>query len=222
MTPTVSYLQQKFAEYNKLIFGNELPPIDIVLTKAKGYVGRVVYTPARLAGLISGKSKRLEISVYRDLPEREVEDTLIHEMIHYYIHHKKLKDTSIHGAIFKKMMMDINLRHGRHITISKRVKREEVYVDNKKKLHYICVSTFRDGHRGITVCAKTRIFDIHRDLKHADVIKSIEWWGSTDPFFNRYPNSQTAKVYQITEAELREHLKDAVPLVCDGRVIKPK
>ena len=212
MIPNVTYLRQKFDEYNKLIFGNELPPINIVLTRAKSFGGKYVF----------GLYQAIEISIYRDLPEREVEDTLIHEMIHYYIHHKGLKDSSPHGHIFKQMMNSINIRHGRNITVSTKVKSDDNVDAQRITAHYICVSTFRDGHRGITVCAKTRIFDIHRTLKHADVIKSIEWWGSTDPFFNKYPNSQTAKVYQITETELNEHLKNAVPLVCDGRVIKPK
>jgi len=97
-----------------------------------------------------------------------------------------------------------------------------VIVEQKVKPHYVCVSTFNDGHKGITVCAKTRLFEIHRALTHANVISKVEWYGSTDVFFNKYPNSQTAKVYKVTEKELQEHLKNAVALVCDGRVIQPK
>lgn len=222
MIPTVAYLQQRFAEYNTQIFGGELPPIEITLTKAKRFEGKYVYGIKR--GLFVQKvvGRKIVISICRDLPEREVDDTLIHEMIHYYIHHKGLKDTSPHGKIFKKMMMDINIRWGRNLTISKKIKGDEVVVEQTKKPHYICISTFKDGHRGITVCAKTRLFEIHRVLTHANVIQSIEWWGSSDPFFNKYPNSQTAKVYNITPSELEQHLQDAVPLFCDGRVIKPK
>lgn len=205
-----------------MVFGGELPPIDITLSKARGFEGKYVY--GRRVGLLAKKivGRKIVISTYRDLPEREVEDTLIHEMIHYYIHHKGLKDTSPHGRIFKKMMVEINMRWGRNITISKRLKADDIVVDEKVKPHFICVSTFRDGHRGITVCAKTRIFEIHRILTNAQTIAQVEWWGSTDPFFNRFPNSQSAKVYKIVEAELEEHLRGAVPLVCDGQIIKPR
>jgi len=117
MIPTVAYLQQRFAEYNTQIFGGELPPIEITLTKAKRFEGKYVYGIKR--GLFVQKvvGRKIVISICRDLPEREVDDTLIHEMIHYYIHHKGLKDTSPHGKIFKKMMMDINIRWGRNLTI---------------------------------------------------------------------------------------------------------
>lgn len=44
----------------------------------------------------------------------------------------------------------------------------------------------------------------------------MEWYLSGDPFFGRYPRSTTPKIYRIAEAELSEHLKDAVRLRCDG------
>jgi len=50
------------------------------------------------------------ISTVIDLPEREVEDTILHEMIHYYILSNQMQDTSAHGEIFMRMMKDINVR----------------------------------------------------------------------------------------------------------------
>lgn len=46
-------------------------------------------------------------------------------------------------------------------------------------------------------------------------IKEMKWYGSFDPFFNRFPRAKTPKVYKITEEELSEHLQDSVPLKCD-------
>ena len=40
---------------------------------------------------------------------------------------------------------------------------------------------------------------------------------TTDPFFNRYPNSLTPKVYKIADKDLDKHIKSAIPLECDGR-----
>lgn len=43
-----------------------------------------------------------------DLSVREIDDTLVHEMIHQYIIQNGLKDTSTHGLIFKGFMRKIN------------------------------------------------------------------------------------------------------------------
>lgn len=43
-----------------------------------------------------------------DLSVRDIDDTLVHEMIHQYIIQNGLKDTSPHGLIFKEFMRRIN------------------------------------------------------------------------------------------------------------------
>lgn len=53
-----------------------------------------------------------------ELSEDEIEDTIIHEMIHYYIGYNQLEDTSAHGAIFQQVMNAINEKYGRHLSIS--------------------------------------------------------------------------------------------------------
>ena len=59
------------------------------------------------------------------MDERLLEDTIIHEMIHYHILSNQLQDTSAHGKLFRKMMDDINARFGRNVTISHKPTEEE-------------------------------------------------------------------------------------------------
>lgn len=146
-------------------------------------------------------------------------------MIHYYIAYRNLRDSSVHGETFRRIMEIINQKYGRHITVRHHGEPEQNLVkggSNQYKKHYICVSTFPDGKKGITVCASTKIFELYRLLPKYYRIKEMEWYGSIDPFFNRFPRANTPKIYKITEEELSEHLQESVPLKCDGHTIEPR
>ena len=60
----------------------------------------------------------LRINTRFDLPEELIQDTILHEMIHYYIAVNHLRDTSSHGRLFRQEMKRINNEANRHITIS--------------------------------------------------------------------------------------------------------
>ena len=74
----------------------------------------------------------------------------------------------------------------------------------------------------LVVCARSRVFDIYDELPRHYLIKESKWYWSKDPYFNRFPNSLTAKLYHVDAAELTEHLKGAIELECDGRTMRPK
>ena len=56
------------------------------------------------------------MSLTLDLPEQEVEDTILHEMIHYYIAEHQIKDNKAHGREFMRMAQELNEKYGLHIT----------------------------------------------------------------------------------------------------------
>ena len=126
MKPDVPYIEAKFQEFNSLMFDNALPPVPVALSKASSYVGLCTFKTRRhLFGKVEHYDFRLRFSTRLDLPEAEVEDTIIHEMIHYYIRLNRIKDTSAHGKVFRQMMNELNSRFGRHITISHRTTKEQ-------------------------------------------------------------------------------------------------
>lgn len=222
MRATVPFIQNAFAKYNELCFEGSLPPIPIKLTRARTFLGKVTYTIRRdfFGIVVRHQNCCLRISTFFDLPESELEDVVIHEMIHYYIVLNNITDTSTHGAVFRRMMEMINAKYGRHITVSHKGGGWRVPLRNEEpRANWLCVTQLSDGNWGITSCAKTKIFEIYRGLPKCYRLKSMEWYGSIDPFFNRYPRSIKPRIYKITRAELDEHLKDSTPLRCDGRVI---
>ena len=77
------YIEKKFEEFNRQMFAGKLPPIPIELSDAKTFLGQCVF---KIRRTLFGKSEkyecRLRINTRIDLPEQDIEDTIIHEMIH--------------------------------------------------------------------------------------------------------------------------------------------
>ena len=119
MKATIPYVEKKFEEFNQLIFDGKLPKLPIELSDAKSFLGLCVYKKRRtLLGKVVCYDFKLRINTRIDLDEAEVEDIIIHEMIHYYIGYNGIVDSSAHGRVFRQLMMEINERYGRHIRVS--------------------------------------------------------------------------------------------------------
>lgn len=218
MIPTIEYIQQKFAEFNVLMFGGELTMPPIQLSRARTFVGQCAAKKKRT--LLHGTKLydfRLKFSICFDLPEREWEDTIIHEMIHYYIGVKGLKDSSAHGQVFRQMMENINQRFGRSLTISHKStpeQREALY-GTKKVWHVIALVHFADGKKGLKVLPRIRqrIVAYQTTMLRDKRISEIELFISNDTYFNRFPNSSAFNVVLANEDEFMPHILKAEPLV---------
>ena len=223
MIPDLSFLQQSYDRFNALCFEGTLPPVPFRLVSARTFLGKVAYKMKR--GIFS-KAKYtdfcIRISTSFDLPEAEWEDVIIHEMIHCHILVNGIRDTSAHGQVFREMMDKINSDYGRHITVRHKSKEGSAPAGKEEyRENWLCVTQLQDGSWGITSCARTRVLEIHRGLPRHYRLRSLAWYGSTDPFFNSYPRSIKPRIYKITRAELDEHLKGSTPLKCDGHTIEP-
>lgn len=224
MIPTIPYIERKFEEFNKQMFAGELPPIPIVLSDAKTFLGKCVYKK-RLGK--DGKAEyydfKLRINTRIDLPENEVEDTLIHEMIHYFIGYKRLEDASSHGPLFMHIMNTINEKYGRNITVTFKgtSEQQEQLVDKKQRYHVVALVKFHDGKTGIKVLPRVvqSILRYYNTISSAREIESVKLFMSNDIFFNRFPNSAAFKVHFVNEEEVLGHLAGAEVLLCDGKKI---
>ena len=126
MIPTIEYVQQKFREFNRQMFDGKLPEPPVSITNAKTYLGVCAFRKHRKwNGRLEYSDFKIRISRRFDLPQDEIDDTIIHEMIHYYIGLFSPADMPGHSPLFRKMMADINERFGRHISVSHRLSKEQ-------------------------------------------------------------------------------------------------
>lgn len=218
MKVTTNYIEQKFCEFNEMIFGGKLPPLPIKLSSARTFMGKLRYEKKRkFLGGWAYKNYQLVISTRFDVSEHVIEDTVIHEMIHYYIMYRGLRDTSSHGPVFRKMMKEINDKYGRHVSVSVRLDAEIQKRDTKKRCHLLCVSHFKDGRVGVTVAAHTRWQYLREHLPHIPNVTDCIWYVTSNPFFNKFPRALTAKIYLISKTEIAENLADAEPMEWSDR-----
>ncbi|NLZ18688.1 MAG: SprT family zinc-dependent metalloprotease [Bacteroidales bacterium] len=208
MTPTVEYLEERFDTFNRMCFDGALPRIPIKLSGARSFVGRLTYRPVRdwRGRVVRHEDFVLRISTRFDLPETEIEDTLIHEMIHCWIAFNGIKDSATHGREFRAKMKEINTLHGRHLTISHKSTPEELDRDTRIREHHVCVSRLADGRTAVTVAASTCVAKIRRAFRWSPTVRSSAWFESRDPWFNRFPRCRTPKLFPVDPVLLQQHL----------------
>jgi len=226
MKATIPYVEKRFEEFNRLMFDGRLPKLPVELSDAKTFLGVCVYKKRRtLLGKTVCYDFKLRINTRIDLDEAEVEDIIIHEMIHYYIGYHGIVDTSAHGRVFREMMKGINERFGRHIKVSHRPTQEqkEQLCGNRRRWRMVAFVVFKDGRTGIKVLPRIveKVVNYYNVMDRESCIERIEMYMTDDVFFNRYPSSSALRVHYIDRAEAEKHLAGAERWVCDGVTASP-
>lgn len=211
MRATESFVKERFDRFNGLIFEGKLPDIPLVITNAASYLGMFCYKTRKP---VFGKRRHydllIRISARLDLPESEIEDTVIHEMIHCWILLNGIRDTARHGKVFRSMMSDINSKYGRHITVSHRATKEqrEAALDKRPRRRVVAILRFKDGREGVKClpCMEARVKAYDRAFRRTGKIAEIEYYTVSDPWFNRFPTSSAFNVIFTDINEVRRHI----------------
>lgn len=212
MIITIPYAKEQFSRFNEMCFGGSLPEVPIVLTRARTFLGRMCYKKVGSRWNRKNCDFMMRLSVLFDLPEEEWQDVIIHEMIHLNIAYKGLKDSSSHGYLFQSIMFDINDRFGRHLTVKYKLQTGKgmILPDNKRRTHYVCISTFNNGSKGITVCSEAMARKIDLGLPRCYNLKKREWYITNDVYFNGFRHSRLPCIYKVkSPEELARHLENA-------------
>ncbi len=97
MQPTLDYLVKYFHIYNEKYFNSILPLPRFSFTKGRRYLG-----------FYYSEWRGISISLAWDAPDEFFQNTLIHEMIHYYLDYINDVDKIPHGPKFKREAARIN------------------------------------------------------------------------------------------------------------------
>lgn len=213
---TVEFVSEKFAEYNAAMFAGRLPLPQIELTTAKTFLGQCCSKVVRLAdGRRVHSNFRLRFSTYFDVPQRELEDTVIHEMIHYFITFNGLCDSSTHGEIFKSLMRSLNTTFGRNVSVSHRGDTAKTVAASPRKRHVVARVELTSGKVGFKVLPLTgqSINKFVNGIRRSPDLRDLKLYVSTNPFFHHYPSSAALKIHIIDAGLLDTHLADAENLL---------
>ena len=197
MEITVAYLQETFRKYNEEIFGNALPMPNLRVSNAKRRLGSM-HCRIQKTWRKTHRSFTIVVSNYYDVPLSLIEDTLIHEMIHYEIAYKKLKDTSAHGTLFRQRMDEINHKHHRNITISKRMTDYAPRKNDQTETYLVLAIEMKDGSHLLSSVAGTVLADLERQIKRVEKISNFCWYVTQDAYFRNFPKVRTLRARSVS------------------------
>ncbi|MDE6370794.1 MAG: SprT-like domain-containing protein [Duncaniella sp.] len=215
-------IEQLFDGFNLRMFGGRLPRVPIVITDARTFLGQCC---SKVRAGADGENEHfdfvLKFSNHLDLAKGTVEDTVIHEMIHLFIHYNGLKDTSAHGHLFKALMHSINVGYGRNLTVSHRATPEEKGMQaaavpvGKGRWHVVALIELNDGKAGIKVLPRTiqRVVMFYRRVLSAVGVKGVRLWLTDDVWFDRYPVSVAMRYHSADAGEVLARLAQARELM---------
>lgn len=197
MEITVAYLQEAFRKYNEEIFGNALPMPNLRVSNAKRRLGSM-HCRIQKTWRKTHRSFTIVVSNYYDVPLSLIEDTLIHEMIHYEIAYKKLKDTSAHGTLFRQRMDEINHKHHRNITISKRMTDYAPRKNDPTETYLVLAIEMNDGSHLLSSVARRVLADLERQIKRVEKISNFCWYVTQDAYFRNFPKVRTLRARSVS------------------------
>jgi len=111
MIPTINFLEENFADFNTRYFHNRLKNPTFVLGTAPGFWGRFLCEGRydTLTGKVCSFSNPIiEVTTAYSRAEKSVLNTLLHEMIHYYVVSVLRKYSPSHESEFEEMAQNVN------------------------------------------------------------------------------------------------------------------
>ncbi|MDE6268866.1 MAG: SprT-like domain-containing protein [Muribaculaceae bacterium] len=232
MIPTLSYLRRHFDIYNSQFFDSALPVPRLAIGKAAGRLGSFSAPVLSADSVLSSSHLSrccIRISACYDYPEPQLQDVIIHEMIHFHVWYHRLHDSSPHGPIFRSIMEHINKAGNRHISVSMRILTPSQATEQKiitkvplrnPRLRYVCVTHLTDNGLGITIVPRTQIFPTHLILSSHSIVRSLEWYISRDQAFDPFPTSRKVKIYRLSPDLYARIPSLARPCICDGMTFR--
>jgi hypothetical protein len=155
MIITIKEITEQFDIWNEKAFNGELPTPQFELMQTKRMLGQ--FCPRKVMGQYTYK---IRISVFYDRPFEYYVDTIVHEMLHYYIKYKGIKDTSSHGRVWKSMAANLSYKFGLTITRTNPAGggvTDAVKEKRGGKQEYVVLTEMRYGKYGAAVVPPAKV-----------------------------------------------------------------
>lgn len=212
MQATTDLLKAWFNELNGRFFGSELPVPHFAVGNSRTALGTMTCRRRRI-GLLKWQVERtISISNYYDRSEDDFKNVLLHEMIHYCISVKNLKDTSPHGVIFRRIMARVNAE-GCHVSV--REKQPLAVAERNMQSRKPAVVLSMCDHKGarlLTVVNSSYALRLENRLRRQREVASWQWHLSTDETFNTWTRVRTLRARRLSEADFCRLLSLTQPL----------
>ena len=193
-------LEQWFQQFNHDYFHDKLPMPRLKRSKSKTRLGSFACRRKLTWRGYQPVDFSIRISTYYQMTERQVQNVLLHEMIHYYIAYMRLRDTSAHGTVFRQLMDELN-RKGWEITVSTKTKGWETTVPPVEKKRIVLAMKTSDGKYFLSVVNPKYVSRLEQQIKRVPTIVEHAWIESSDDRFRNYPQVRSLRGRRVSRSE---------------------
>ncbi len=206
MELTAKILREWFVQFNAEYFDDQLPLPQLVVSNARTQLGLFRCRRVR-KGPFSGyvlADFTIKVSEFYQLEEREYQQTLLHEMIHYYIAYTGARDSSPHGQLFHQHAKRINRQGGWNITVSERRRQLAVREKNVRRQSLLFLIRTSDNRFFVSVVNPNYRNFLARQAQRSPEIAEYSFVVSNESQYSSWPQCQSLRGRRITEGEYRK------------------
>lgn len=212
MQVTKGLLRTWFDELNGSCFDGELPVPRLETGVSRTRLGSMSCKWRRSLFRKQCYDHCIRLSNYYDLDEDGFRNVLLHEMIHYYISVKGIRDTSAHGRVFRQMAARFNadgwhvtVRAGRNLPVAE-------HVSGRVKERLALSLLMRNGERRITLVNPAYCGKLDFQLRSVREVAGWSWYKTKNPDLQLWPQVRTLRARRVNSGELDRLLAGAEPV----------
>lgn len=105
-----------FWDCNEKYFDNSLPTPWFETVNSISVIGKFEYHKNKRNSKKPIRDQVIKMSDCFDYPEKDFIETMVHEMIHYYIAWNRIKVLRSHGRVFMRMANEMKEKYGLNVT----------------------------------------------------------------------------------------------------------
>lgn len=219
MVVTKQWMEEWFAVFNRDCFSSSLPQPQFRVSHARTRLGQM--SCKRRPGLLRTTLTDVTIAVsdYYDMTDMQAKSVLLHEMIHYYIAFNNIRDTSPHGAVFRRMADDLNRRYGWQIHVRENTQgwkpRADAPVRRQRRsseAFLVLALSTTEGLHFLSRVNPRYAQALERRIRQTAIIRSHGWYLSSDQFFASFPEVRSLRGRRVTAEELEQRCATMTPM----------
>jgi predicted SprT family Zn-dependent metalloprotease len=141
--------------------------------------------------------QKIRISRYYDLTQRDIEEILIHEMIHYYLCYTGCTEKNKHGHSFQKLSREITRKSNYRITVKYEGEFGKITRKTDKVYYYV---TFKaNGKEYFSRVSKPFMDRLRKEGFGNKVVTNLEFFQTKDIVMDKY-RQMTSRLSTISVA----------------------
>lgn len=214
MQISVQWLEQWFTVFNEQYFDSGLPLPRLALSRSRTRLGSM--SCKRVTRLLRGtkfSDFTIRLSNYYDLSERNFQNVLLHEMIHYHIAYAGVKDTSPHGVVFRRMAEEFNRKYGWNIKVTGSTRGVKPAKPQPNREFLVLALLLDSGEHLFSVVNPRYAHEIDRNIRSVSRVKNFSWYTTCDRYFMDFPRVRSLRGRRVSMDVYEKKTAEMTPFV---------